>query len=117
MARLNELADLFTQASQEAQAAFGRRNGRDCLTGGAPAARHSHGGTIPRDHPRVALMPFENLSGREDQSEVFTRIFFAQLVATGRAWRARPRTDVGPAPEHAGHRLWSAARGFFGLPV
>jgi hypothetical protein len=45
------------------------------------------------------------------------RAWAAQLVATGRAWRARPRTDVGPAPEHAGHRLWSAARGFFGLPV
>ncbi|HZL15318.1 MAG TPA: glycosyltransferase 87 family protein, partial [Verrucomicrobiae bacterium] len=45
------------------------------------------------------------------------RAWAAQLVATGRAWRARPRTDDGPEPEHAGHRLWSAARGFFGLPV
>jgi len=51
--------------------------------GAAAAARRSAGGTIPRDHPRVALMPFENLSGREDQSEVFTKVFFAQLVATG----------------------------------
>lgn len=28
-------------------------------------------------------MPFENLSGREEQSEIFTRVFFAQLVASG----------------------------------
>ena len=52
-------------------------------TGSVAGARRSVGGTIPRDHPRVALMPFENLSGREDQSEVFTKVFFAQLVATG----------------------------------
>ena len=52
-------------------------------TAGAPAMRRSAGSTIPRDHPRVALLPFENLSGREDQSQVFTRIFFAQLVGTG----------------------------------
>lgn len=45
------------------------------------------------------------------------RAWAAQLVAAGRAWRARPSADVGPAPEHAGHRLWSAARGFFGLPA
>jgi hypothetical protein len=28
-------------------------------------------------------MPFENLAGREEQSQLFTRIFFAQLVASG----------------------------------
>jgi TolB-like protein len=51
-------------------------------TGGAPAVRRSVGGTIPSDHPRAALMPFENLSGREEQSQTFTKIFFARLVAS-----------------------------------
>jgi TolB-like protein len=54
-----------------------------CAPPASAAARKSAGGTIPKDHPRVAIMPFENLSGREDQSEMFTKIFFAQLVATG----------------------------------
>jgi TolB-like protein len=54
------------------------------VTAGATAGtRRSAGGTIPAGHPGAALMPFENLSGREDQSEIFTRVFFAQLVATG----------------------------------
>jgi len=53
------------------------------VTGASAGVRRSAGSRIPRDHPRVALMPFENLSGREDQSEVFTRVFFAQLVTTG----------------------------------
>lgn len=52
-------------------------------TAGAPSARHSAGGTVPSDHPRVALLPFENLAGREEQSEIFTKVFFAQLVASG----------------------------------
>jgi TolB-like protein len=51
-------------------------------TGGAPAVRHLVGGTVPSGHPRVALMPFENLSGREEQAQLFTKIFFAQLVAS-----------------------------------
>ncbi len=38
---------------------------------------------MPADHPRVALVPFENLAGREEQSAIFTKIFFAQLVASG----------------------------------
>jgi TolB-like protein len=45
--------------------------------------RRSAGGTVPEGHPRVALMPFENLSGREEQSQLFTKIFFAKLVETG----------------------------------
>jgi TolB-like protein len=52
-------------------------------TGGTPALRRSAGGTVPPGRPRVALMPFENLSGREEQSEIFTKVFFAQLVASG----------------------------------
>ena len=59
-------------------------------TGGAPAFRRSMGGAVPPDHPRAALMPFENLSGREDQSERFTKIFFAQLVASGAAEMVDP---------------------------
>ena len=38
---------------------------------------------MPLGHPRVALIPFENLAGREEQSEIFTKVFFAQLVASG----------------------------------
>ncbi len=52
-------------------------------TAGAPAARRLVGGKVPSDHPRVALMPFENLAGREEQSQLFTKIFFADLVASG----------------------------------
>ncbi len=52
-------------------------------TAGAPTARHSTGGTVPPGHPRAALVPFENLAGREEQSLIFTRIYFAQLAASG----------------------------------
>jgi TolB-like protein len=52
-------------------------------TGGAPAVRRSVGGTVPPDRPRAALMPFENLAGREEQGQLFTKVFFAQLVASG----------------------------------
>jgi TolB-like protein len=31
------------------------------------------------DHPRVALLPFENLSGREDQGRLFTYAFLSAL--------------------------------------
>jgi TolB-like protein len=51
-------------------------------TAGAASVRHSVGGTVPTDRPRAALIPFENLAGREDQGTLFSRIFFAQLVAT-----------------------------------
>lgn len=50
---------------------------------GAPGPRESVGGIIPPDHSRAALIPFENLSGREEQGTLFTRVFFAQLVASG----------------------------------
>lgn len=59
-------------------------------TGGAPAARRSVGGTVPLDHPGAALMPFENLSGREEQSQIFTKIFFSHLVASGALQMADP---------------------------
>ncbi len=52
-------------------------------TAGAPAVRRSVGGTVPPDRPRAALMPFENLAGREEQSQLFTKVFFAHLVASG----------------------------------
>ena len=52
-------------------------------TAGAPATRRSAGGTIPSDHPAAALVPFENLSGREEQSQIFTKVFLAHLVASG----------------------------------
>jgi TolB-like protein len=35
------------------------------------------------DHPRIALLPFDNLSGREEQERLFTETFLATLVATG----------------------------------
>ena len=52
-------------------------------TAGAPPVRHSVGGAVPMDHPRVALLPFENLAGREEQSQLFTQVFFAGVVASG----------------------------------
>ena len=52
-------------------------------SGGAPALRRSVGGTVPDDHPRAALVPFENLTGREQQGTLFSQVFFAQLVASG----------------------------------
>ena len=52
-------------------------------TAGTPAVRRSAGGTIPAGRPRAALMPFENLAGREEESQLYTKIFFAQLVASG----------------------------------
>ena len=52
------------------------------VTSGAPAVRRSAGGSVPQDRPAAALMPFENLSGREEQSQIFTKVFFAQLVAS-----------------------------------
>lgn len=38
---------------------------------------------MPGGHPRAALVPFENLAGREEQSQIFTKVFFAQLVGSG----------------------------------
>ncbi len=51
------------------------------ITAGAPSVRRSVKGAVPEDHPRVALVPFENLAGREEQGGLFTKVFFAQLVA------------------------------------
>ena len=52
------------------------------LPAGANSTRQS-GGTLPAGHPRAALLPFENLAGREEQGALFTRIFFAHLMASG----------------------------------
>ena len=51
--------------------------------GSAPP--RSHGGAVPTDHPRIALLPFENLSGREEQGRLFTHAFLAALVETDAA--------------------------------
>jgi TolB-like protein len=72
-------------------------------TGGAPAVRRSAGGTVPPDRPRAALMPFENLAGREEQSEIFTKVFFAQLVASG-AFQLVDPTRVDAAMDSLGIR-------------
>jgi TolB-like protein len=72
-------------------------------TAGAPAVRRSIGGKVPTDHPRAALLPFENLAGREEQSEIFTKIFFAQLVASGAFEMADP-TQVEAAMDSLGIR-------------
>ncbi len=58
--------------------------------GSAPALRRSAGGTVPADHPRAALVPFENLAGREEQGALFSKVFFAQLVASGALEMAEP---------------------------
>lgn len=50
---------------------------------GAPSPRESAGGTVPSDRPRAALIPFENLAGREEQGALFTKVFFAQIAASG----------------------------------
>jgi hypothetical protein len=61
---------------------------RPCAAG-VPAVRHSAGGAIPAPAcagcpaPAAALLPFENLAGREEQSRLFTGVFLAQLVASG----------------------------------
>jgi TolB-like protein len=49
----------------------------------APPVRHSAVDLVPRDHPRAALLPFENLSGREEQADLFRKVFFAKLAETG----------------------------------
>lgn len=72
-------------------------------TGGAPAVRRSVGGAVPRNVPRAALMPFENLAGREEESQTFSKIFFAQLVASGALEMVDP-TAVDAAMESLGVR-------------
>ncbi len=62
---------------------------------GAPSVRHSAGGVVPPDHPRAALVPFENLAGREELGALFTKVFFAQIVASGAFEMVEPgRVDV-----------------------
>jgi TolB-like protein len=72
-------------------------------TAGAPPARQSVGGIVPPGHPRVALVPLENLSGREEQSEIFTKVLFAQLVASG-AFEMVESTRVDAAMDTLGIR-------------
>jgi TolB-like protein len=76
-------------------------------TAGVPSVRHSVGGIVPSDHPRVALIPFENLAGREEQSEIFTKVFFAQLVASG-AFEIVDPTQVEAAMDSLGIRSATA---------
>jgi TolB-like protein len=72
-------------------------------TAGAPAVRRSAGGSVPPDHPRAALLPFENLSGREEQAQTFTKVFFAQLVASD-AFEMVDMTRVEEAMDSLGAR-------------
>jgi len=58
--------------------------------GSTPALRRSAGGVVPTDRPRAALVPFENLAGREEQGALFSKVFFAQLVASGALEMAEP---------------------------
>ena len=53
------------------------------VTAGTPSVRRSVGGAVPSGRPPAALMPFDNLSGREEQAQLFSKVFFAQLVASG----------------------------------
>lgn len=62
---------------------------------GGSGPRHSAGGVIPADRPRAALLPFENLGGREEQGALFSKVFFAQLVASGALDMVEPgRVDL-----------------------
>jgi TolB-like protein len=45
--------------------------------------RASHAPVAIAGGAMVALMPFEDLSGRENVAETFTRVFMAELVRTG----------------------------------
>lgn len=63
---------------------FALAMGASLLVGGCAGSGppRSHGGAVPTDHPRVALLPFENLSGREEQGRLFTQAFLAALVGS-----------------------------------
>ncbi|HSQ60295.1 MAG TPA: hypothetical protein VLT84_07665 [Acidobacteriota bacterium] len=50
-----------------------------CAGSGRP---REQSGAVPSDHPRLALLPFDNLSGREEQERLFTQTFLAMLVGT-----------------------------------
>lgn len=56
------------------------------LAAGCAATAHTRApATLPpvADHPRIALLPLENLSGQADAGVITTRIFFVRLVGTG----------------------------------
>ena len=52
--------------------------------------RSDSGGTVPMDHPRAALLPLENLSGREEQGRLFTQAFLVELVRSGACEMVEP---------------------------
>lgn len=61
------------------------------ILGCAGSGRRSNsGGTVPTDHPRAALLPFENLSGREEQGRVFTQVFLVELIRSGACEMVEP---------------------------
>lgn len=45
--------------------------------------RSSHARVVVPDGAVIAMIPFEDLSGRENVAEAFTRVFMAELVRTG----------------------------------
>lgn len=45
---------------------------------------------VPLDHSRAVLLPFENLSGQQEQGDLFGKVFFAQLVEAGVFQMAEP---------------------------
>ncbi len=56
------------------------------IFGGGCAASHPRikdGRAIPRDHPRVAVLPLENLSNSAEAGEIMTRIFWTEIVRSG----------------------------------
>jgi TolB-like protein len=58
---------------------------------------------VPAEHGRAALLPFENLAGREAEGTMFTKIFFAQLTATNAFEMVEP-TRVEMAMDSVGVR-------------
>ena len=65
-----------------------------CLALGCASTR-PRGTAAPLElpaHPIVAVMPFEDLSGRVDVGEAFTRVFLAELVRSGSAEVVDPGT-------------------------
>ncbi len=56
--------------------------------GAPPKAEDGRG--IPRDRPRVALLPLENLTAKAEAGEAMTRIFFTELARTGAVEMVEP---------------------------
>ena len=46
-------------------------------------SRSLHVGTLVADHPRVAVLPLEDLSGEVDATMAFTRMVFTEVVRAG----------------------------------